>query len=472
MPVVRPTPPDLVDRLSAFNSLSGVPRSEIQWLVASGELRHFARGEIILRKGDETRQMVIVLTGRIVVTFEQGTGHRHAIENTAGSMTGLLPYSRLARALGDVVSEEETDGLVIDRDQLPELIRECPAITTRLVHTMVDRARMFAGIDWQDEKLLSLGRLAAGLAHELDNPASAAARSARLLPPTLRELGDAAFAVSAALPTPEQRALIAALVDQSLGAPIADVRSPLERSAREEALANWLETHGADTAAAAALAEHGLTIADLDRLAGALTNTLLDAALRWIGAANTSAELAGNVERSTNRIHELVSAVKRFTYVDRGGAAEPTDVGRALGDTVAVLAAKAREKSIRVTLDIAPDLPLVSANSAALNQVWSNLLENALDAAPRSGAVVVDAARQDGAVVVRVIDDGPGIPPDVREHLFDPFFTTKDVGTGTGLGLSIAYGIVRDHGGWIDVKSAPGEGSTISIHLPLEADPT
>src|SRR5205814_136460 len=154
------------------------------------------------------------------------------------------------------------------------------------------------------------------------------------------------------------------------------VLSPLERSAREEALANWLEAHGADATAAAALAEHGLTIADLDRLAGALPGTLPHAALRWIAAASTSAELAANVERSASRIHELVSAVKRFTYVDRAGAPEPIDIGRALGDTVAVLAAKAREKSIRVTLDIAPDLPLVSANCAALNQVWSNLLEN------------------------------------------------------------------------------------------------
>jgi signal transduction histidine kinase len=466
MPVVLPTPPDLVDRLSAFETLAGVPRTEIQWLAASGEVRSFARGEIFLRKGDEARQMLIVLTGRVVVTFEQGTGHRHAIESPAGTLTGLLPYSRLTRALGDVMSEEETEGLVIDRDQLPELIRECPIITTRLVHTMVDRARMFAGIDWQDEKLLSLGRLAAGLAHELDNPASAAARSAKLLAPALRELGDAAFAVSAAEPTPDQRAQITALVDESLRGSTACALSPVERSVREETLANWLEARGADAGSAEVFAEHGLTTTDLERLAGALPSRLLDAALRWITAVHTSVELAANVERSASRIHELVSAVKRFTYVDRGGAAEPTDVGRALTDTVAVLAAKAQEKSIRVTLDIAPDLPLVSANCAALNQVWSNLLENALDAAPRSGAVRVNAVREESSLVVRVIDDGPGIPPEVQQRMFDPFFTTKRVGEGAGLGLDIARRVVRTMEGQIDVATRPGR-TEFRVSLPV-----
>ena len=466
MTIVLSTPPDLADRLAAFDSMAGIPGREIEWLVAAGKLRRSARGEILLHKGEEAREMIIVLTGRIVVRFEQGTGHRHAIESTAGALTGVLPYSRLTMALGEVVSEEETDTLVIDRDQLPELIRECPTITTRLVHTMVDRARMFAGINWQDEKLLSLGRLAAGLAHELDNPASAAVRSAKLLNATLRDLGDAAFALSAAQPTPEEFARIAALVNESLGAAPAGVLSPLERSACEDALANWLEAHGADAAPAAALAEHGLTVASLDGLAAALPGTLLATALRWIGAANTGAELAANVEQSASRIHELVSAVKRFSYVDRAGAPEPVDIGHALSNTVTVLAAKAREKSIRVTLDIAPDLPPVLANCAALNQVWSNLLENALDAAPPSGAVLVDAARQDAAIVVRVIDDGPGIPPEVQQRMFDPFFTTKEVGEGSGLGLDIARRVVRSLEGQIDVDTRPGR-TEFRVCLPV-----
>ena len=468
MPVVLAKSADLVDRLAAFTSLADVPRSEIEWLVSAGELRRYSEGALVLPKGAETREMVIVVSGRIVVTFEHGTGHRHAVESTAGSLTGLLPYSRLTRALGDVVTGEATDILAIDRERFPELIRECPTVATTLVHIMVDRTRIFTGINWQDEKLLSLGRLAAGLAHELDNPASAAARSAKLLNPTIREIGEAAFALGAAQPTPEQRRLLDALLEEALRPATAGVLSPLERSAREEALGSWLEAHGVNSELAAPFADHGFAIADLDRLAAGLSADLLAVALRWIAAASTSRELAADVDRAASRIHELVSAVKRFSYVDRAGAPEPTDIERGLRDTVAILAAKAREKSISITLDVAPDLPLVSANTAALNQVWANLLENALYAAPASGAVSVDATRRDAAVVVRVIDDGPGIPPDVKDRMFEPFFTTKKIGEGTGLGLDIVRRVVRTLEGQIEVETRPGR-TEFRVSLPLGA---
>ncbi len=461
--------PDLVDRLAAFDPLAQVPRAEVEWLAAAGELRRYSQGELMMPRGAETREMIVIVSGRIVVTFEQGTGHRHAVESAAGSVTGLLPYSRLTRALGDVAAEESSDILAIDRDRFPELIRECPGITTKLVQTMVDRARVFTGINWQDEKLLSLGRLAAGLAHELNNPASAAARSAKLLNPALREIGDAAFALGATRPTPEQRAVIAELLGEPLRPATAGVPSPLERSEREEVLASWLEAHAIDSGLAAPLADHGLTTAGLDRLAAALPGSLLGLGLRWIAAASTSYDLAADVERSAGRIHELVSAVKRFSYVDRAGTPEPIDIGSGLRDTVAVLAAKAREKSIRVTLDVPPGLPSVSANTAALNQVWSNLLENALDAATRGGDVLVDVARRDGTIRVSVIDDGPGIPADVQERMFEPFFTTKDVGAGSGLGLDIVRRVVRALEGRIEVETRPGR-TEFRVSLPVGSD--
>jgi signal transduction histidine kinase len=469
MPVLVPKPPDLVQRLADFDSLAGAPRAEIEWLAEAGELRRYAPDEMILRKGEEVRTFFVVMSGRIVVSIEQASGHRHIISWIAGSLTGVLPYSRLAIATGDIMVDGATELLGLDRDRLPELTRECPTITEKLVHVMVDRARLFTGINWQDEKLLSMGRLAAGLAHELDNPASAGLRSAKLLDGMIRESGEAAFALGAAQPSPEQRVLIAALLACAADSAVGDVVSPLERSSREDAVTGWLGARGIDERSAAALADSGLTTADLDRLAAGLPKPVLDPAVRWVAAMSTSCVLAHDVEQAVSRIHELVAAVKRFTYVDRAGAIEPTDIALGLQDTVAVLGAKAGQKSVVVELGVAADLPRIPANSAALNQVWANLLENALEAVPTSGRVLMDAACRRNAIVVRIVDNGPGIPSEVQERMFDPFFTTKKVGEGSGLGLHIARRVVRELEGEIEFDTRPGR-TEFRVVLPVRCE--
>jgi signal transduction histidine kinase len=212
----------------------------------------------------------------------------------------------------------------------------------------------------------------------------------------------------------------------------------------------------------------GITRDMLDELARSLPDDAFDAAVRWIAAAHTARGLAADVERATRRIHDLVSAVKRFTFMDRATVGEPSSIAQPLADTVAVLAAKARAKSAMVTLDIPVDLPRVKMYGGELNQVWSNLLENALDSVGEHGKVAVNArAEPPGNVVVRIVDDGPGIPAENMKRIFDPFFTTKPIGQGTGLGLDIARRIVRRHDGDIDVDSRPGGGRTeFRVTLP------
>jgi signal transduction histidine kinase len=205
----------------------------------------------------------------------------------------------------------------------------------------------------------------------------------------------------------------------------------------------------------------------LDELADAFAGEPLDAALRWIAAEYAARSLASDVERATTRIYDLVSSVKRFTYMDRTGPAEPTNIDQGLTDTVSMLASKARAKLVSVSVDVAPDLPRVPANPGELNQVWANLLENAIDAVGESGHVAVSAARDGETVVVRVIDDGPGIPADVLPRMFDPFFTTKPIGQGTGLGLDISRQIIRNHDGQIAVDSRPGR-TEFRVILSLE----
>jgi len=242
--------------------------------------------------------------------------------------------------------------------------------------------------------------------------------------------------------------------------------SAIERADQEGELLDWLESHGADTSPAQALADSGVSVATLEELADVLPGQALDLTLRWIGARYTTRALATDIERAATRIHDLVSAVKRFTYMDRATVAEPTNIAQGLMDTVAVLATKAKAKSVAVTLSIPGDLPFVRVYGGELNQVWANLLENALDAVNPSGRVSMSAARDGDRIVVRFIDDGPGIPPEVRPRIFDPFFTTKPIGEGSGLGLDISRRIVTQHGGQIEVDSQPGR-TEFRVILPV-----
>ena len=466
-PRALPTPSDIVERLRAHATLGAAPVAELEWVAAHGEFRHYQSNDQLGRKGQQVDEMVIMFTGGGGAYIDRGSGRRKVMQWQAGEVTGLLPFSRLTTSMGDAYLESETEALILHRGQFPELIRECPTVLAMLVHTMLDRTRVFESTGWQDEKLVSLGRLAAGLAHELNNPASAAARSSKLLTNALAEAHEASHALGTAHLTDDQLQLVQTLRDQCLLPMTTGVFSVLERSDREEEITTWLERRGADTAVATALAESCVTKDTLDEMAESLSDEALNAALRWIAAEFNARSLAVNIERATTRIHDLVSSVKRFTYMDRATVTEPIDIAQGLTDTVAVLAAQARAKSAAITLDIPGNLPSVAGYPAELNQVWSNLLENALDAVATSGAVTVSAEHSGGpnGVVVRVVDNGGGIPNEIKARIFDPFFTTKPIGEGSGLGLGISDRIVRRHGGQIEFDSRPGR-TEFRVSLP------
>jgi signal transduction histidine kinase len=232
--------------------------------------------------------------------------------------------------------------------------------------------------------------------------------------------------------------------------------TPLERADREEAVDVWLRDHGPGAELAEALAGTAVTVESLEHLARVLDPHALGFALRAIGASCRVRLLAAEVETAAGRIHSLVAAIKGFTYLDQTNARRPVDIGQGLDDTLTILAEKARRKSVSLIRQVADDLPPVEGFGGELNQVWANLIDNAIDAAPPSGRVEVTAAGRDDGVVVRVVDNGPGVPPELLERIFEPFFTTKPQGQGTGLGLDIARRLVREHDGLLEVDSQPG----------------
>jgi signal transduction histidine kinase len=459
---------DLVERLKAHRLLGSAPREQLEWLASHGTLRRFEIGERVSEIRQAIRALYVVLSGHAIIRVDRGAGLRTVMEWHGGDVSGLLPYSRLTAPPGGVTVVEPTEILAVDRDHFPEMISRCHEVTAILVHAMLDRARRFTKSDLHDEKMLSLGRLSAGLAHELNNPASALARSAKELAARLFELEASALALGAANLSPEQLAAIAPVRSQC-GTPGGRAAlTPVERAEREEAVAAWLARHGMHGDIAEALAETAVSVESLERLARALGPDELGFALRSIGASCRTRLLALEVEAAASRIHSLVAAIKGFTYMDQSKIPAPVAIGQGLADTLAVLGGKARRKSVSVTVQVAEDLPPVDGFGGELNQVWSNLIDNAIDAAPESGRVEVTAASQGNSVVVRVVDDGPGVPSDQIEQIFEPFFTTKPMGQGTGLGLDIARRLVQEHDGQIEVESRPGR-TEFRVILPRAA---
>jgi signal transduction histidine kinase len=371
----------------------------------------------------------------------------------------MLPYSRIKGPPGDVVAEERTTIVAVATEDLPRMIRECHELTAVLVHVMVDRARVFKTSELIDEKMSSLGRLAAGLAHELNNPASAVERSAKMLVAQL-DVHDAATRRFCGLNLTDDQCLTI----NAFSRPPGEALGPLELSDRQDAIDSWLSAHKVEGLDVEPLVAAGIAQDDLEALARMMPAGKMQVVLSHLSSAQSVRQLAGEIELAAGRIHSLVAAVKGFTFVNQQATPQPIEIGRGLADTVTVLRAKARAKSVEVSVSVSPGLPAVDGYGGELNQVWANLLDNAIDAAP-GGHVRLDADAENGKVIVRITDDGPGIPDEIVHRIFDPFFTTKDVGEGTGLGLDISRRIVQRHRGTIDLHTGKG-GTEFRVTLP------
>ena len=457
---------DLIERLTQHKTLGKAPHEELAWLAERGSLRRLDADEVLSHKGQVVEGLFVLLSGRMALFVDRGAGPDKIVEWRGGEVSGMLPYSRLVSPPGDSIALEPTEILALHRDHLNEMIQKCFEITSILVHLMLDRSRMFTSSELQNEKMISLGKLSAGLAHELNNPASAIERSACLLTDRLRDSEDAARTLVAARLSQVQLDAVESVRESCRPKRASKARSGLEQADREDAFCDWLVDHGLDTSNAAMLADTDVSFEALDELAKEVSGPALSAALRWVAAGCAARGLATEMQDSSTRISCLVNAVKGFTHMDQAMAAERVNPGRGLEDTVTVLNAKATEKSVTVTMAVEESLPQVFGFAAELNQIWGILIDNALDAALKAGRVEVSAHRDGQQVVVRVIDDGAGISAEIRSRIFDPFFTTKPMGQGTGLGLDIAQRLVRHNGGFIDFESQPGR-TEFRVSLPV-----
>jgi len=459
------TATDLIERLARHKTLGSAPREELAWLAEHGFLRKLSTGDVLVHTGEPVEGLFVILSGRMALFIDRGAGPTKMVEWREGDVTGMLPYSRMVKPPGNAIAQEPMEILELHRDHLRELIEACFEITTILVHLMLDRARMFTSTDLQNEKMISLGKLSAGLAHELNNPASAIERCVSQLIDRLEDSEGATRALEAARLSDDQLAAMDAIRASCLCKRVPEMRSALEQADREDAIAEWLADHGLDVSNAPMLADSEVSFGALDSLVKVVSGPSLNDVLRWAAADCAVRKLASEIQGSSARISCLVMAIKGFTHMDQAMVADRVNAGLGLRDAVTVLNSKAREKSVTVAVDLEAGLPHIFGFAAELNQIWGILIDNALDAAPEGGQVEVSASHVDQHVVVRVTDNGPGIPVEVRSRIFDPFFTTKPQGHGTGLGLDIARRMVRHNDGVIDFESRPGR-TEFRVSLP------
>jgi signal transduction histidine kinase len=445
-------------------TFADLPDEQLEWFLSQCQEQLLKPGDTYIRQGDAAENMFVMLEGEFQARGEIN-GESFAFALKGGDVTGVLPFSRMKRT--PVTGRAISNGRLLrfPAAQFPHLVQKMPELATRLVGLMSDRIRETTRVEQQRDRLASLGKLSAGLAHELNNPASAAKRATSQLRQILKRIKDASHELGKRDLTSAQKAEIdkleASLTQTDFVPPDALTISDLE-----DQLDSLLRSHGQDDLwqLSAGLARRNIQPEVLESLFANLDADTARAALVRIAASVEVASLLHEIESSTSRISDLVGAIKEYTYMDQSPV-QNVDVVKSLETTLTILNHKLKQ-GVAVVRDYQRVPLLVNSFGSELNQVWTNIIDNAIDAMHGKGELRVRTYRDDGCVVVEIGDNGPGIPPEVSPHIFEPFFTTKEVGQGTGLGLDTVQRIVKKHRGNIQVTSKPGD-TRFQVWLPV-----
>jgi signal transduction histidine kinase len=448
-------------RVPVFTDL---PDDQLDWFLSQAQEMNLKAGDVYSRQGDPADAMFVILEGLLQGRGEIN-GETFVFDMEPGDVTGILPFSRMKQFRVSGRAVIDSHALRFSATLFPELVQRMPVLTQRLVGLMSDRIREATRLEQQRDRLASLGKLSAGLAHELNNPASAATRAASQLRKMLTKIRNASLELGKRDLTPAQKAEIekleASFTQQDVVPPDALTISDLE-----DQIDSLLRSHGQNDLwmLAAGLARRNIKPDVVESLFAKLDADTARAALVRISASVEIASLLDEIESSTSRISDLVGAIKEYTHMDQAPV-QNVDVVRSLETTLTILNHKLK-RGVTVQRDYHPVPLLVNSFGSELNQVWTNIIDNAIDAMHGTGELRIRTYRDDSCVVVEIGDNGPGIPEEVRPHIFEPFFTTKGVGEGTGLGLDTVQRIVKKHRGNIQLNSKPGD-TRFEVWLPL-----
>ncbi len=473
--------------LQSVQTFSDLSEEELAWLASQMHVSDLQADEIAINAGEPAEHLFVVISGEI--RAERGDGRVYIAR--AGLVTGLLPFSRLTHFPTTIRASTPTRVAALHQKHFAEMVQRIPVLQGRLVSLLADRIRESTAAEQQRDKLISLGKLSAGLAHELNNPASAARRAAANLRKSLASVRAAALDLDREGLPLESRVFLTKLEDEwakNVG-PQKPMNS-LDRSDREDELSTWLQQHQIEGVwdISGTLVDVGCTLDTLERVAQNVPAQFLNDVLIRLTAVFNINSLAEEIESSTGKISELVRAIKEYSYMDQMPQ-QNVDIHEGIENTLLMLRHRLKN-GIDITRDYDRSLPEICAHGSELNQIWTNLIVNAADAmsgpaaehisgtaadhmtgnaannTPGEGKLIIRTVHDRTWARVEIIDNGPGVPEEIKGRIFDPFFTTKAVGEGTGLGLDIVARIVRNHGGNIDFESEPGRTCFV-VRLPL-----
>ena len=460
---------DVLSQLKSIEDFKEVPEPQLQWIIDNGFCKKYEKGDNLFTKGDVMDKMFIILSGRFQIKIEQNNQFRAVGNFEAKSITGTLPYSRASIASGYAEATVQSQVLVLSKDHFRTMIHEHEELTTALVHNMSSRIRQFTKLQQQNDKMMALGKLSAGLAHELNNPSAAVVRSSQILKKHLSFLPESFKKVIKIRSTDEQidcvNNILFGRVEQGVqNLPL------MQRTTCEDEIAEWLENKGVEDGYELAenFVDFGFNQEDLDTIEGCVREEDLLPVINWLNQVLTTEKLVTEIEGASQRINDLVLSVKSYTHMDQAPEKQPVDIHTGIHSTLTMLKHKLIKGGIEMENKFG-ELPPVSIFVSEMNQVWTNLIDNAIDAMEEvdQKKLVIESLVDGDFVNINIIDSGKGIAQDIEGKIFDPFFTTKPIGKGTGLGLDVVHQIITQHNGSIKVYSKPGK-TTFNICLPIK----
>ena len=453
--------------LKNIPTLADVPLPQLEWLIDHATLKEIPVGGYIFKKGDPIDKMQILLKGSADLKMEQSGDFKWVGSIDEKEVTGFVPYSRATTAFGYAEAKTECSVLMVSKSCLREMTLLHYELTEALVHKMTSRTREFTQNNEQQEKMMSLGKLSAGLAHELNNPASAMTRSAKELKKQLGHVPEKFKRLMTMRATTEEVEIINDILFQKITNLGINNLTLIERSDLEDEMEEWLEDHGVEDAydLLETLIDFDFSLADLEAIHATNENNF-PSAIEWIENVLTTEKLVNEIQDAAERISGIVQSVKGYSHMDRAQESQEADIHLGISNTVTLLNHKIKQKKIEVHKNFDQSIPHPKIMIGEMNQVWTNLIDNAIDAVDMGGIISITTRSEGKHVVVEITDNGMGISKENLTKIFDPFFTTKSVGSGTGLGLDVTYRIISQHNGRITVDSEKGK-TTFTVFLPL-----